>query len=436
MRKFIFIIAAFVCLASCSNNDDEGTKTWSPWVKSSRSIMIYMAGDNNLTNYNGYRYLNNDWQEIIWGSKYLKDDQRLFVFVDSLGSSSKPAKAAILEVHGGEVFTRYEYSDDLYSCNPAEFRKVVQWMTDNAQADSYGLVLWGHANGWFVSNDSIAESATANTRAYGQDTGEGLMQGERWMNITQLAHALQGLPKMAFIFCDCCNMICAEVGYELRNVTNYIIGSPAEIPGDGAPYDEVVPQLFKNDRELYCGIIDTYYDYYLDYFSTDYLLQSNSLPLSVIDTKYIELLAQATRQALDSFEDGYPEFPYFPSLDKIGFYLYYDYPIMYDMKAFLKTYASADAYAAWESAYNLAVPYHRMSMKWQTIYSDLKYAFSSFPQDESLYGCISMFIPMNTKGYYNGRFHYNTTCHKLEWNSVIDWKRFGWNENSTYSPPL
>ena len=54
-------------------------------------------------------------------------------------------------------------------------------------------------------------------------------------------------------------MMTAEVGYELRDVTSYLIGSPSEIPGYGAPYDVIIPQLFKNGRELYRGIIEHVY---------------------------------------------------------------------------------------------------------------------------------------------------------------------------------
>ena len=49
------------------------------------------------------------------------------------------------------------------------------------------------------------------------------------MNITQMARAMKGLPKLDYIFADCCNMMCAEVAYELKDATRYLIGSPAEI---------------------------------------------------------------------------------------------------------------------------------------------------------------------------------------------------------------
>jgi hypothetical protein len=227
-------------------------------------------------------------------------------------------------------------------------------------------------------------------------------------------------------------MMCAEVGYELRNVTNYLIGSPAEIPGDGAPYEDIVPILYKSGSALYKGIIDSYYDYYIEDYQTDYELKDYSVPLSVIDTKYIEQLAQATHDVLEKFTGGYPLYPKYPNLKGNVFYWYYDAPIMYDMRAFIKKNTSSEDFSQWEQAYKQAVPYYRMSMEWMTIYNSLYYSFSSFDSDITANGCVSMFIPQNNYNYYNGTFRYMKTFNNFGWNRVIDWSRFGWSSGSTY----
>ena len=195
-----------------------------------------------------------------------------------------------------------QYAEDFYACDPDRFREILQTMTKSAEADSYGLVLWGHACGWLVDKDSVAEHQAEARRAYGLDYGvDGEQTGWKWMNITQMARALKGLPQFEFIFADCCNMMCAEVGYELRHATDYLIGSPAEIPGDGAPYHKMVPRFFQNDTAFYKGIIDTYYDYYKEYYAGDAYLSGYSLPLSVVDTRQLDSLLSATRDILPSF---------------------------------------------------------------------------------------------------------------------------------------
>ena len=50
---------------------------------------------------------------------------------------------------------------------------------------------------------------------------------------------------------DACYMQSVEVIYQLRDRTDYFIGSPTEIPGPGAPYEAVVPALFSQiNRKL------------------------------------------------------------------------------------------------------------------------------------------------------------------------------------------
>lgn len=406
------------------HNDDNNEVT--PPANVSRAVMIYMAGENNLTSSNNYRFLQNDLTEIIEGSKLLAADQRLFVFVDSLNTNSNEAGMPyIIEVQGGKVLPRKVFTEEFYTSDPAFFHQVLEWMTTNAKASSYGVVLWGHASGWVVSTDTIAQSRTI-TRAYGEDDGNDIKGGHvTWMNITQMARALQGLPKFKFIFCDCCNMMNAEVGYELRNATDYLIGSPAEIPGEGAPYQKIIPKLFlENDSDLYRSVIDTYYNYYIDGFKDDEDLNGYSVPLSVIDTKQMENLARETRDILGTFM---PTAPNSPNLNNIAFYWYYDSaPIMYDMKAFMKANAEGSRYQQWEQAYNKAVPYYRMSMKWMTIYSGLYYSFRSFNQDKSMYGCVSMHIPRNLYAYTSGYFRLNEYSTNMAWNRVMEWSRFGW----------
>lgn len=403
------------CMTACQDDNENGGENNK---ENARTVLVYMSGENNLAG-----FIHSDLQEIKTGSKYLADNQRLFVFVDTLNTNGQAARTPyIMEIHGGEGEIVYEYDSDFYASDPAYFKEIIQKVFTMAPAASYGLVLWGHASGWAVSADSIA-----GTRAYGQDTGaDSGQRKEKWMNITQMAKALEGLPKLEFIFADCCNMMCAEVGYELRNATNYLMGSPAEIPGNGAPYHIIIPQLYQSNSELMCrNVIDSYYDYYGDVFY--------SVPLAVIDTRYIEQLARETGAVLEKFTGGYPQYPAYPDLkaDSIAYYWHYDVPIMYDMRAFIKAHVSDDAFQQWDQSFQLAVPYYRMALTWMTIYNQLEWAFKSFNQDDSRYGCVSMFIPMNTSAYFNSNFHYNQTFNNFGWNRTIDWSRFGWDKSVT-----
>ena len=430
VTTILLLLSITFGLSSCSDDDSKTSddEPSYPTGKVERTVLVYMAGENNLVQ---YEFMDEDLSELTEASCQLSSKQRLLVFVDTLDTSNKKEPPYILELRGGKRKVLKRYDEDFYSCDPVRFREVLETMMSMAEAESYGLVLWGHASGWVISPDTIAETAASRQkRAYGIDYGtDGSKEGYKWMNITQMARALKGLPKLSFIFADCCNMMCAEVGYELRNATDYLIGSPAEIPGNGAPYDFILPYLFKDDDELYEGVIDTYYNYYMEGFMGDQELDGYSVPLSVIDTRYIAQLANDTRDILNTFMSAY-NYPNTINITKsnghnVTYYWHNDAPIFYDMREFIKANVPDSVYQAWDESFHRAVPYYRTSARWMTTYARMKYNFPTFDPDQSQCGCVSMFIP-RIENYDRSPYYYNKTSTQMEWNRVIDWARFGW----------
>lgn len=119
--KYLLTLASVLLLFSACSKDDSDTAD----TKASRAVMIYMAGENNLTLNNNIRYLNNDLKEIVEGSKHLTDDQRLFVFVDSLGTDlANKGTPYIMEVHGGQIYTMREFTTDFTCSDPSRFRRL------------------------------------------------------------------------------------------------------------------------------------------------------------------------------------------------------------------------------------------------------------------------------------------------------------------------
>ena len=415
MKQILFIVCCAVLMTACKDDNKEPTPT-----VAQRTVMVYMSGDNSLSS-----VVATDIQEMLQGASGIPQNCNLVAFIDRDINKETPFIAKIKT--DAKVDTLYKFSSDFYSSDPDKLSEVLKQIATLCPAKEYGLILWGHASGWVVESDTIAQK-----RAYGIDNN-------KWMNITQMAKALKGLkdqnvlPKLSYIFADCCNMLSAETGYELREVTDYLIGSPCEIPGYGAPYQLVVPHLFKSGSALYKGIIDTYYDYYTDFnhltsserVTWPYMKEGYSVPLSVIDTKYISDLADRTHDMLEHTIGGYPQYPESPNLKDIAFYWYLDDPMMYDMRAVMERLLSEDDFKTWDEAYQLAVPYYRMSMKWMSIWGALCTSFNGF--DPNLkYGCISMFIPKQGGYYTYGNVPYNKTSLNFGWNRVMDWKRFGW----------
>ncbi len=411
MRKIIIGFLGIILFAACDKKNDP---TPGPTIYD-RTILVYMSGENDLAN---NPFMQADLKEMDEGSYQLDDNQHLIVFIDSVGINNFPH---IIEIDHGRRKVMYQYDSDFPASDPKKFREVIDWTITHYPSKEYGLVLWGHASGWAVETDTVA---TSKTRAYGYDYGYDISGAtKKSMNITQMAKAMEGLPKLKYIFADCCCFMCAESAYELRNTADYLIGSPAEIPGDGAPYQELVPKLFSKSNTFYKDICDTYYDFYLNYnqsITSPISLKGYSVPLSVINLSQMENLAQATSKVLTSFIPSNGN-----ELDLTGLPFYFGnggHPVMYDIKSVIHKYAPS--YSQWDIALKQAVPYSLISTRWQTIYSVIIYHFNEFPTDTTQYGGISMFFPQDK--YEGSTYRYNQRIKNYQWYYKMNWGNYGW----------
>lgn len=432
--RFIFVFSILAAFTSCHDNDNTPEQK-----EAQRTVLIYVSAENNLGS-NGY--FSSDFSEILRGTQGITNDN-LLVFIDEAGASQRPY---IVKISSEGKKIVYTFDEDFYASDPDRMKTVMQWTVSHYPAKSYGLCFWGHATGMLTYNDTIstttpkqAPTATGMHKAYGVDTGaDHKGNGSRWINIPTLAKVIESsMPKLDFIFFDCCCMQTVETGYELRNATDYIIASPAEIPGDGAPYDLIVPLLFAPKDQVGRAIVDTYVNYYeTEYKNTNVV----GLPMSVVRTDAFENLAYATREALLSFAPNYPE-----GIDTQGAIYYfrdqsYNHavtPIMYDLRDVMHKNLTPEAFATWDEAYHEAVPYSRMPTDyreldgkyndWMTDTNAINIDFSSFHITKEGYGGISMFFPKNEYNNHGPKIaNQNTAIYNYQWTKLIDWHTMGW----------
>ena len=242
MKRILILLLSLMTLAACHKDKEKDEPI------AERTVLIYMAAQNNLTYwpYSGYRYAEGDLKEIQQGIKNIGNNH-LVVYVDKAKdpvASHDDHKPYLLHYRKGELRDSIPMDSTMMACDPATLKAVAQKAFTDYPANDYGLVLWGHATGWLFRNDTIASYSTRK-RAYGgtnlNESNRG--SGDLWMNIPTLAKVLKTLPHLKFIFADCCNMMCAECAYEFKDVTDYYIGSAAEIPGEGAYYTTIVPAI-------------------------------------------------------------------------------------------------------------------------------------------------------------------------------------------------
>ena len=403
-----------VLMTACSSNDDDLEpvqpalkKGESRTVAQAKTVLVYMAGRNCLSG-----MVNKDLNEMKQGSKSLGNNDNLLVFVRRDKTEKMPWLARI---KNGVVTDSVSLSDmgitnsdgENRASDPVVMEGVMHYAFSHypAMDGNYGLVLWGHGSGWLMDN----EVKRVNSRAFGVDKGE---DGRAlWMNIPTMANILKGMPHLKFIMADCCNFMCLEVLYELRNVTDYIIGSPAEIPDQGAPYDEIVPDMFADGR-FYTSIIDKYYKSVNGY-----------LPLTAVQSSQMEQLAQATHQAMQAVQSNlngdYADMTglihYYHTDDDSDFHP--EYNIFYDAGDFFLAHAPQDAYQQWKQSLDQAVVERRNAARWNTDkvwfmkYSDFTVT------DAKMHG-VSMFVGQNpAKGNYA---KYNEDIKKMAWWNAIN----------------
>ena len=392
MKKLVFLICLALLSACCK--DDEET------IPQTRTVLIYMSAENTLS-YDS----ENDLEEIRQGSQELTNDDYLLVYYDRAKKDELPWLARIVK---GQLKDSVSIADmqisekDEYASNPAVFEKVLSYAYSHYPATAgYGLTFWGHASGW-LREDSIAHS-----RGYGVDNGTNSSSYDSgyWMNIPTLRQALEKQPHLEFILADCCNFMCLETIYELCEVTDYIVGSAAEIPAQGAPYDKVVPEMFKR-KDAAKGIMTKYAESYKDY-----------LPLSVAKTVEVDALAEATRTVLKAIYSRLDtEYP-----DMTGLIHYYNeyraqyhpyYNVFYDAGDFVKKYATEAEYKEWKQALDRVISDKIFSKKWDTNKSWYSH-YSDFEMTEERYHGVSMYVPQDPDLGYHKRYN-------------DDLKQFGW----------
>ena len=400
-----------VLTTACSSEDDALTMGMSKSESKSMSasagaktVLIYMAGRNNLSD-----DLMDDLREVKAGSKNLRDNEHLIVFV----RNNDDKTPWVARIKNGAV-TDSVSLDDLgirssdgqnRASDPEVMEGVMHYAFSHypATGGHYGLVFEGHGSGWLMEKEVMRSGS----RAAGVDYGNSKYSGDgRSINVPTMASVLKSMPHLKFIMTDCCNMMCLENLYEFRHVCDYMIGSPAEIPDHGAPYDQIVPDMFAEGK-FYSSIISKY---------------SHSvkglLPLTAVKSSEMENVARATRTALRAIkEQSGNDYP-----DMKGIIHYYhqdsywefrpEYNIFYDAGDYLRTFAPADVYQQWYKVLCSAIVDQQKSMKWATdkLWSK-KYAdFSA--TEEKMHG-VSMFVPQDpSRGNYA---QFNEDIKKMEW---------------------
>ena len=268
MRIFTLLFALWAILALCSSCNNEKDE---PEVIAKRTVVVYMVATNSMSGQD-----NTDIAEMKAAlSNYYRGDCRLILYRVSYNQAPQLLELSCKNDMVSTVTLKTYGDEQSVSVTKQRFSEVMADVKAFAPSVDYGLVLWSHAAGWA---NSLPKSVGVRPRYFGIDYNE-------TMPIDSLAEAIPA-DMFSFIYADACYMGGIEVAYQLRNKTRYFVGSPAEIPYDGMPYDVTIPLFFEDNVSL-PKICDKVYEYYRN--------TTSGVALSIVDCAKLDALAAVCR---------------------------------------------------------------------------------------------------------------------------------------------
>lgn len=392
MKRLFCILSLIVFFfSSCKHHSDLPEPAPQ---KSKRTVIVYMMAENSLS-----PYAPSDSAEIAYSAHLIPDSVNFIVYKDGV---EYPVIYTVTKKEGFRPWKKY--TRDQNSTDSLVMNDVFQLITRNFSAEKYDLVLWSHGSGWIPRKESSSK-----TRTIGIDNGlNSTYDKGNKMNISELRWAIDQNFHLEYILFDACFMQSVEVAYELRNSTDYLIGSPAEIPGDGAPYDQIMNELCSGNA---IGIATNYYHYYE---------RRNGVALSVIDGRQMEHLAQESRPYIQKIWENKKVWQtnsiqsYAPFCENHSWE-----PEPFDIRCAMHRLLDTEDYEAWNQTFEQAVVFHEATYSWSTV----------FPQgshnrliDESHYSGVGMFIPSTKYDPYLWNYYFRNT----EWYQAAGWESTGW----------
>lgn len=276
--------------AACENNENEGPEGPEPREQVGRTVLVYIVGDNGVSELSSLFKVN--FSDMKAGMEEV-DYSKCNLVVYSEMVNDVPHLISLKQKNGKVVADTLFTYDEQNPLDKEVMASVISQTVSYFPADSYGFVFLSHSSSW------VPASNNANSRSIGY-------YRRTQMNIPDFREALSSaFPKpLKFILFDSCNMQSVEVAYELRDCAEYFIGSPTEIPGPGAPYKAVVPEMF-TETNLATNIAEAYYGYYeKSYTGVAPVSNENwtgGVATSVIKSAALDNLAAATKTIIPKY---------------------------------------------------------------------------------------------------------------------------------------
>ncbi|MDD4514482.1 clostripain-related cysteine peptidase [Massilibacteroides sp.] len=281
------LFAILLSLTSCVEDDCEVDPL-------KRTLLVYIGRDNDLNQaYEDKR------DAIVEG--WNGEGGNLVIYQDL------PDGAKLEVIYRNKKQNKSRIIYEVPSENSADAKvlaKVIERTVEECPADSYGLVVFSHASGW------LPDATLNSPRSIIKDNNT-------WMNLPDFADAIPD-ALFDFIVFEACYMGGIEVAYELKDKTEYVLSSPAEIlsPGFKEVYKTSINSLFLAEADLSSFFTDVY-----DYLGEESSFKS--VTLNLIRTSELEKLAEWVRR--NTKDEEFPSIDGIQVFDRSSNHLFFDF---------------------------------------------------------------------------------------------------------------
>ncbi|MEG1934969.1 MAG: clostripain-related cysteine peptidase [Rikenellaceae bacterium] len=335
---FCWLLSLSLLLTAC-----EKDLTSLPCVAADRTLVVYLAGDNNLSA-ESFQKLDAMTSAVAESPLLASSKAQVVVYHDP-ATASGAAPSLWRLTHDSLKPQLIETYPSENSASPEVLTRVIERVKTIAPAKSYALWIFSHASGWLPAGALSAPKSRSI-----------VVDGKSEMEIAELSRAIPD-NQFDIILFEACFMASVEVAWELRSKTRYIMASSAEMlsPGLTKLYAQTLPLLFDpasqtNPLPALTAIAKTYFNHQNAMVAAD-----RSATVSIIDTQNLAPLAHIASQIVASASllpsELLPDIATMQHFDRLSSHIFFDFG------QYIAAIASPPQRVQLQDAISSAVPY-------------------------------------------------------------------------------
>lgn len=252
-----------------SPSQNGGAREW--------TYLVYMGADNSLSEF-GLQDLME--MESVGSS----DDVAIVVQAEFSDLNSQNVKAetyrVLVEKDNDDNSVNLDKAESIGNVNMADSETMsdfIAWGAKTYPAKNYAFVIWDHGAGWKSSQFLKTLVRGAVEDATSQD----------FLSLPELAKGVRDSDvHVAVLDFDACNMGMYEVGYEFKDVVDYMVAAEETVPGQGNPYDTLLAGLVNKPEQSAEEFAVANVEDFIKFYSAG----DEAVTKSVIDLKEIDAL--------------------------------------------------------------------------------------------------------------------------------------------------